>query len=424
MHRIKRATFRPLSRKHVDDDEHQVLRAQVTDLRRDMEKALELLSGSHRAWRSVFRNAASFANHTSDVHGAMVEEGMGIKGLESPLSAAAEATSDADAAMGAAMSKTRGSGVDDYGRGSGSDDGRHVNPPGGTAVALTRRVRVWVQEVRGMKVDMESAAVAEKEAALYARKVASLESKLPSRRGGRGAESKHEERLSRNVDKLEDAEAARDAAVEKANGRMREAVDDGGGVLEAVVLAYWSLYGDMVVLAGQAGEAGAGMVDDRAERVLSRPSSRSRKGSFVKTLSRSPSHEERGRRSSRERRRSTSRGRRGASDERRAGGLRRHSQDASPELQPSRSRGERHRSRSGDGRHRSRSGDGRHRFRSGDGRHRSRSGDGLYRSGSGDGLYRSRSGDGRHRSRSGERHKSGERRQTSGGFLRRLRGKD
>ncbi|GAB0489323.1 hypothetical protein MMPV_000540 [Pyropia vietnamensis] len=397
MHRIKRATFRPLSRKHVNDDEHQALRTQVTDLRRDMERALELLSGSHRAWRSVFRNAASFANHTSDVHGAMAEYGTGVKGLESPLTAAAEATSDADAAMGAAMSRTRGGGFDDYGRGSGSDDGQHVTPPGGTAVALTRRVRVWVQDVRGMKVDMDAAAVAEKEAALYARKVASLEAKNPSRRGGRGLESKHEERLSRNVEKLEDAEAARNTAVEKANARMQDAVDDGGGVLEAVVLAYWSLYGDMVVLAGQAGEAGARMVDDRAERVLSRSSSRSRKGLFMKTLSRSPSEEERGRRPSRERRRSTSRGRRSASGERRSGAQRRRSRDSSHEFRQSGSRGERHRSRSGDG---------------------------HYRSGSGDGLHRSRSGDGRHRSRSGERHRSGERRQTSGGFLRRLRGKD
>lgn len=384
MHRIKRAAFRPLSRKHVDDDEHHALRAQVTDLRRDMEGALELLTGAHRAWRSVFRNAAAFATHTSAIHGAMVEDGAGVKGLESPLTAAAEATSDADAAVATATSKARGSGYDDAGRGSGSDNGRHVTPPGSTAVALTRRVRVWVQEVRGMKVDMDAAAVAEKEAALYARKVTALEAKLPPRRGG--MESKHEDRLSRNMDKLEDAEAARDAAVDKANRRMRDAVDDGGGVLEAVVLAYWSLYGDMVVLAGQAGEAGAGLVDDRAERVLSRSSSlRSRKGSFGKLFSRSPSVEDRGGHASRERGRSPARG---------------HARE-SPR--------ERRRSRSGSDRNRS---------------PHARSGDRRHRSGSGDRLRRSGSGDGRHRSRSGERYESGGRRQSSGGFLRRLRGRD
>lgn len=393
MHRIKRAAFRPLSRKAVSDDEHHVLRAQVTDLRRDMERALELLAGAHRAWRSVFRNADAFAAHISAIHGTMVQDGMGVKGLESPLTAAAEAASDADAAVGASTSKARGGSFDGYARGSGSDDGRRVTPPGATAVALTRRVRVWVQEVRAMKADMDSAAVAEKEAALYARKVASLEAKLPPRRGS--AESKHEERLSRNLDKLEDAEAARDAALDKVNGRMREAVDDGGGVLEAVVLAYWSLYGDMVVLAGHAGEPGAGMVDDRAERVLSR-SSRSRKGSFMKVLSRSPSDEERGRRSSRERRRSPSPGHRGTSDERLRDTLRGHLRGSSQEGRLSRSGSDRRRSRSGDRRHRSRSADRRH---------------------------RSRSGDRRHRSRSGERHGSGDRRK-SGGFLRRLRGKD
>lgn len=384
MHRIKRAAFRPLSRKHVDDDEHHALRAQVTDLRRDMEGALELLTGAHRAWRSVFRNAAAFATHTSAIHGAMVEDGAGVKGLESPLIAAAEATSDADAAVATATSKARGSGYDESGRGSGSDNGRHVTPPGSTAVALTRRVRVWVQEVRGMKVDMDAAAVAEKEAALYARKVAALEAKLPPRRGD--TESKLEDRLSRNMDKLEDAEAARDAAVDKANRRMRDAVDDGGGVLEAVVLAYWSLYGDMVVLAGQAGEAGAALVDDRAERVLSRSSSlRSRKGSFGKLFSRSPSVEDRAGHASPERGRSPARG---------------HAR-VSP----------RERRRSGSGSDRNRS-------------PHARSGDRRHRSGSGDRLRRSGSGDGRHRSRSGEGYESGGRRQSSGGFLRRLRGRD
>lgn len=396
MHRIKRAAFRPLSRKHVDDDEHHALRAQVTGLRRDMESALELLTGAHRAWRSVFRNAAAFATHTSAIHNAMVEDGAGVKGLENPLTAAAEATSDADAAVATATSKVRGRGYDDAGRGSGSDNGRHVTPPGGTAVALTRRVRVWVQEVRGMKADLDSAAVAEKEAALYTRKVAALEAKLPPRRGG--MESKHEERLSRNMDKLEDAEVARDAAVDKANIRMRDAVDDGGGVLEAVVLAYWSLYGDMVVLAGQAGEAGAELVDDRAQRVLSRSSSsRSRKGSFGKLFSRSPSEEGRGRRALRERGRSPTRG---------------HSRESPRERPLSRSGSDRHRSglsRSESDRHRS---------------PHARSGDRRHRSGSGDRLRRSGSGDGRHRSRSGERYGSGDRRRSSGGFLRRLRGRN
>ncbi|KAK1866829.1 hypothetical protein I4F81_009341 [Pyropia yezoensis] len=393
MHRVKRAAFRPLSRKEVSDEEHHALRAQVTELRRDMERALELLAGAHRAWRAVFRNAAAFAAHTSSIHGNMVQDGGGVKGMDGPLAVAAEATADADAAVGAS-SKTRGSGLDGSGRGSGSDDERHSTPPGGTAVALTRRVRVWVQEVRAMKGDMDSAAVAEKEAALYSRKVANLEAKLPPRRGS--GESKQEQRLARNVDKLEDAEAARDAALDKVNGRMQDAVDDGGGVLEAVVLAYWSLYGDMVVLAGRAGEAGARMVDDRAERLLSRSSSRSRTASFVKLFRRSPSDDGRGRRRSREGRRSSPQVRRGMTEEHRRPPSRGHSRGSSRSGRRSRSGSDRRHSRSGDLRRRSRSGDRRHRSRSGDYHRRSRSRDGR---GSGD-------------------------RRRSGGFLRRLRGKD
>lgn len=394
MHRVKRAAFRPLSRKEVSDEEHHALRAQVTELRRDMERALELLAGAHRAWRAVFRNAAAFAAHTSSIHGNMVQDGGGVKGMDGPLAVAAEATADADAAVGAS-SKTRGSGLDGSGRGSGSDDERHSTPPGGTAVALTRRVRVWVQEVRAMKGDMDSAAVAEKEAALYSRKVANLEAKLPPRRGS--GESKQEQRLARNVDKLEDAEAARDAALDKVNGRMQDAVDDGGGVLEAVVLAYWSLYGDMVVLAGRAGEAGSRMVDDRAERLLSRSSFRSRKGSFVnKLFRRSPSDDGRGRRRSREGRRSSPQVRRGMTEEHRLPPSRGHSRGSSRSGRRSRSGSDRRHSRSGDLRRRSRSGDRRHRSRSGDHHRRSRSRDGR---GSGD-------------------------RRRSGGFLRRLRGKD
>lgn len=396
MHRaIKRATFRPLTRKQVSDEMHRELREEVKYLRGLMESTLEHLAGAHRAWRSVFRNASQFATLASDTHDFMLERGRGVKGLERPLTAAAEAAVDAYAAVGASTSKARGGGMDDAGRGSGSDGGRHVTPPGGTAVALTRLVRVWVQEVRGMKVDMNAAAVAEKEAARYMEKVDGLKERLRSRRGG--DESKLEDRLSRNLDKLENAQAAHDATLDKVNRRMRDALNDGGEVLEAVVLAYWSLYGDMVNLAGQAGEAGAGMVDDRVERVLLRSSSRSRMGSLGKLLGRSASHEERGRRTSRERRRSPSPERLRSSDERHHGPLLRHSRGSSQERRLALSGSERHRSLSGDARRHSRSGDG----------HR-----------------RSRSGDGRHRSRSGERRRLGEHRRSSGGFLRRLVGKD
>ncbi|OSX74171.1 hypothetical protein BU14_0303s0003 [Porphyra umbilicalis] len=359
MHRVKRAAFRPLQRKRVEDDEHQELNARMVELRRDMERSLELLTGAHRCWRGTFRNAAAFAAHTATVHGQLADAGEGVKGLASGLDDAVAATQDADAAVIAASRGRRSRADGDEWRDDGSRRSS-TDQVGVTATALARRVRGFVQECNAMKADLKAAAETEKEAALYERKVAALEGRHTGRRG----DGKHEDRLARNIDKREDAAAARDAAVDNANRRMRELIDAGGTMLEAVVLAYWSLFSEMTELAETAGGAGRKMVRARAERALH--DSPSGKMSGLRRLfhrSRSSSSE---------------RGRQPAS----GGGRRSHSGSRTRRRSRSGSRTRRRRSSS----------DERRRQRSGEHRRRSRSRE-----------YR-RSGEGR---RSGERRKSG-----------------
>jgi len=327
MHRVKRAAFRPLQRKRVQDDEHQELRVRMMELRRDMERSLELLTGAHRCWRGTFRNAAAFAAHTATIHGQMADAGEGVKGLASGLDDAVAATQDADAAVLAASRGRRSRADADEWRDDGSRRSS-TDQIGVTATALARRVRGFVQECNAMKADLKAAAETEKEAALYDRKVSGLEIRHAARRG----DGKHEDRLARNIDKREDAAAARDAAVDNANRRMRDLIDAGGTVLEAVVLAYWSLFTEMTELAEVAAGPGRKMVRARAERVLNVSASgkasglrrlfhRERSSSSERGRQRASGGERRSRSGSRTRRRSRSgsrtRRRRSSSDERR-----------------------------------------------------------------------------------------------------------